>query len=358
MPYENVCKRLEGCWEKSWDDLPEEQRQAWGEVIGSLGGYVNDVGESWKEKPPALRQSVAADHDYQHDPKLKAERVVGWWDATMNARHWFAVQDIAPREAAMLLCRFNPLEPKDQNPDRILVDGDEKSPSRYRLLLDAFEREARATQRHRTLLVWRDLAEEKGVTCHPWIEEYMAEREALGEPLLTDGNTVIASCDGQKELSSAAELAAETASSTSRAERNALGEPLPTDGNTVVASCDEQTELTSAAEQSTISENEPAAPHRPTSHVEGCTKAEMLAAEWPSQVNLRNALSDVPKWLEQARISKGKRGVDSSRWNPALVAVCLRDKHKIPVAELNKAMRSFGEFQTEWKEYCDYQSDS
>lgn len=208
MPYENICKRLEGYWTKSWDDLPEEQRQAWGEVIGSLGGYVNDVGKSWKEKPPAIRQSVAADHDYQHDPKLKAERVVGWWDATMNARYWFSVQDIAPREAAMLLCRLNPLEPEGQDPERILVDGDAKSPSRYRFLLESFEREAKATRHQRTLLAWRDLAEKKGATCHPWIEEYMTAREALGEPLAMDSNAEIDLSDRSVGLSPAERRAA------------------------------------------------------------------------------------------------------------------------------------------------------
>jgi hypothetical protein len=105
-----------------------------------------------------------------HDPAKEQERFISWHDQTRNARAWFDMPDVSPRDAAMVLCRLNPLE--DEDPERIYVDDDKSSPERYRLLLAMFESVARATPKHRTLMEWRAIAREMGLRYHEWVDEY------------------------------------------------------------------------------------------------------------------------------------------------------------------------------------------
>lgn len=65
--------------------------------------------------------------------------------------------------------------------------------------------------------------------------------------------------------------------------------------------------------------------------VQGVSKAEILAIDWPLSSrcklgvkSLERALGDVPQWLDAARVGpRGAAGIDSHRWNPAMLAFCL-----------------------------------
>lgn len=180
MIYKRLTDVLAGYWGKWWGELPEEQRQAWHEALGgALGGTRESDGKLWDGQDAKGRKYVAEGYDNAHDPSLEGERFVGKHDYSMNARMWFDMPDVEPRDAAMVLCRYNP---NRGDPD-YYVDDDELSPERYRLLLAMFESVARALPKHRTLMEWRVIAQEKGLRYHEWVDMYV---QARGEELPAD----------------------------------------------------------------------------------------------------------------------------------------------------------------------------
>lgn len=140
-------------WDKPASELPENLR-----AIASL---------LWDALTPEGRQDWARQYDGSHDP---ARRWL-WYDTSMDARTWWGLQDIKPRDAAMLLCRINPLC-KHEDPESIYVDDDRSSPKRYLRLLLMFEDVANAAPQTRTLPQWLGIAREKQLKYHPWIDEY------------------------------------------------------------------------------------------------------------------------------------------------------------------------------------------
>ena len=86
--------------------------------------------------------------------------------------------------------------------------------------------------------------------------------------------------------------------------------------------------------------------------LKGCTKGEILAADWPlpNGFNLEGALSDVPKWLMSARVSRGAPGRGSSIWNPVQIAVCLVTEKAVNKTAVDHVIRRhFAEFIDEWE---------
>ena len=90
----------------------------------------------------------------------------------------------------------------------------------------------------------------------------------------------------------------------------------------------------------------------------GVSKADILAAEWPlgeafNQDSFENALGDVPKWLESARVSRGlpgNRGRSSAKWNPAQLAECLVSKGYASERSLRQFIKvNFPEYLGEWE---------
>jgi hypothetical protein len=101
---------------------------------------------------------------------MKREHVMAWHNHSMHADIWFGCASVKPVEAAMLLCRLDPLTDKD--PENIYVDDDRTSPGRYRVLKRIFEDIAESDPKSRTLLAWREVARCKGLRYHEWIDEY------------------------------------------------------------------------------------------------------------------------------------------------------------------------------------------
>jgi hypothetical protein len=113
----------------------------------------------------------------QQEAAIKREGMVAWSNAPTNAAMWLKRASVKPDEAAMLLCRIDPLE-RDwrgnaPDPARIYADGDEAWPDRYRLLLRVFLEVAETNSTPRTLLVWRDVAKGEGLRYHEWIDEHV-----------------------------------------------------------------------------------------------------------------------------------------------------------------------------------------
>lgn len=172
MTYKSRYQSLDGYWEKLWNELPDELRQAWADVHPMSGIEGADAANWWGSLAPSQREESAKNFDYKNDPALAGERLIAWHDGSysIDARYWFSIQNVAPREAAMVLWRLNPLNDKD--PELTYVDGDESSPGKYRRLLRAFEDVASAPPKHRTLMEWLTIARERGLRFHSWIEEY------------------------------------------------------------------------------------------------------------------------------------------------------------------------------------------
>jgi len=86
----------------------------------------------------------------------------------------------------------------------------------------------------------------------------------------------------------------------------------------------------------------------------GLGRRAILGVDWPlfgkfTQESLGNALSDVPNWLESARVSTGKPGKRSSTWNPALIAECLAGKsHANRVALGYFLEKNFPQYHAQW----------
>ncbi len=175
-----VVKRLVGHQPKfdangEFEHDAEGRYPAWEEVYSEH--EVGDFPLGWDTLTPAERQEWVRRIDYKKDPALAGERHVGWYDHAMDARRWWDMQNVTPKEAAMVLCRLNPFERED--PERIYVDGDEASPHRYRLLLRAFEDAASTIPKHRTLMEWRTIAQQRNLPYHSWIDNYA---DAMGAP--------------------------------------------------------------------------------------------------------------------------------------------------------------------------------
>lgn len=64
-----------------------------------------------------------------------------------------------------------------------------------------------------------------------------------------------------------------------------------------------------------------------------------------------NALSDVPKWIEPCRVSRGRKGDKSTAatWNPVLIATALFDK-EVPIKKLHAVFVDLPDWADEWRE--------
>lgn len=88
----------------------------------------------------------------------------------------------------------------------------------------------------------------------------------------------------------------------------------------------------------------------------GLTKKEMLANDWPipASINLARLLSDVPVWLEPARLGKGAPGKASALWNPAMLALCLATNKAISKTALNRYITKYTpDWADEWERFSE-----
>jgi hypothetical protein len=101
-------------------------------------------------------------------PKEANDRAV-WWDIHLDAAAWYRTETVTPLDAALLLSGHNPnretaLEAAQLNTGACI------GPDNFQLLLNVFEG-AELTQR-RSLPDWIAYASERGLSMHPWVEEF------------------------------------------------------------------------------------------------------------------------------------------------------------------------------------------
>jgi len=147
-------------WDKPLSELPEALQAR----VNAAFGAVN-----WDSLSPGQRRRHVSQIDRSKTPEYINESLIAWHNYLMDASAWFDLPDVTPQAAAMVLSLLNPH--KNPDPERH-VGGDKESPHRYKLLLEAFESVARANPKHRTLLDWREIADQKKLRYHPWIDEY------------------------------------------------------------------------------------------------------------------------------------------------------------------------------------------
>jgi hypothetical protein len=99
------------------------------------------------------------------------EHILGWWDATMDAKFWFRQPSVSPVHAAMLLCQHNPNEETEEN--ALACTNDLTGPEDYKRLLNAFQALESVTPSPRTLLDWRNYAQARTLKYHAWIELWL-----------------------------------------------------------------------------------------------------------------------------------------------------------------------------------------
>ena len=111
-----------------------------------------------------------------------AYRLLGWFDKMLSAAHWFGLKNVAPIEAAMLLCQFNPSTNGFDVAER--MTNDETNPQNLIELRRRLEDLAQSEPRARSLRDWLGIAKELKLRHHSWIDQYLAAVEivAKGQP--------------------------------------------------------------------------------------------------------------------------------------------------------------------------------
>ncbi|ACB35727.1 hypothetical protein Lcho_3471 [Leptothrix cholodnii SP-6] len=122
----------------------------------------------------------------RHAPESDAMLCIGWYDATMDAAHWFAMKAIGPEMAAMLLCRYNP------NTETLAAaehsTNDKTRPRHLVQLRQRFEDINRTDPSNRALVDWLRIARELELRYHSWIDQYVGDAGipvAVSKPLTT-----------------------------------------------------------------------------------------------------------------------------------------------------------------------------
>ncbi|MDX6012857.1 hypothetical protein SIM88_29940 [Cupriavidus necator] len=108
--------------------------------------------------------------DTSISPKAKAEYDLGWWEATIDASYWWAMKDLSPRNAALLLTGTNP---RDDTTDPTKTSSDETTAADYVRLVEKLNDEYRAAPAERTLAQWLCIAQGSGLRYHSWIDKWM-----------------------------------------------------------------------------------------------------------------------------------------------------------------------------------------
>jgi hypothetical protein len=126
-------------------------------------------------------------------PDEQAEFVAAWWDDAVEASTAWGAESLTPQQAAMSLSGFKPFATSPEEAERVTHPG-ETTPEDYKRLLFVFESKERAEPKHRTLNDWLDIAREKGVKYHSWIDAWLVATGKIAPSVPTpSGKSVEAS---------------------------------------------------------------------------------------------------------------------------------------------------------------------
>lgn len=134
---------------------------------GDAGGERLGRALEWLEAPrEVLTGQEAAEHE------------AAWFDATLDAAGFFALEHVHPVKAAMLLCRFSPHDSTESEAESCATDC--TSPDDFKRLRETFSSIDQTKPAHRSLLEWMAIAAGAGRTIHPWAERYVEHRGFCG----------------------------------------------------------------------------------------------------------------------------------------------------------------------------------
>ncbi|MDD2535387.1 MAG: hypothetical protein PHW78_02300 [Macromonas bipunctata] len=112
--------------------------------------------------------------------QAQAEHEAAWFDATLDAAGFFAMERITPVQAAMLLCRFSPHDETLRDAETSTTD--ETTPDDFKRLMVTFEDRAAARQGARSLPDWMAVAAGAGRKTHSWAVRYAKHYGLYGPP--------------------------------------------------------------------------------------------------------------------------------------------------------------------------------
>lgn len=98
---------------------------------------------------------------------------IAWYDNAMDADIWWGLASVTPREAAMLLCEFNP---NDDTCNPLTCTNLETKPDDFKRLLRVFKDVKKTDPTARTLRQWLAVARDKPLKYHSWIDAYALAR--------------------------------------------------------------------------------------------------------------------------------------------------------------------------------------
>lgn len=324
-----IAQKLAKWFDSPIDDVPLQLRPiaeayipGWPEMSGADRRARADEADRQLQAVRADRFEKASREKEQaeSDPIQVAADLVAWCAQSLNAATWWNLSALAPREAAMLLCRFNP---HDDKLDPLSIVTDETGPDDFKRLLRVFEDVARSQSQARTLSDWHDIARDKRLKYHSWIDAF---RQAVSESEQT--------ADTPRHVR-------DESHGQSDAARSGVPKVTPVDDG--------------GQGKAATQEQEQKAPI-------GIPKGQILSVDWPlppGAPTLQNIIDNLPKWVEEActkvgRVGKGPGG--SHLWNPAILAVCLATKTPQKQWAAGKGAltsflrRSFPDYLKQWEE--------
>lgn len=146
-----------------------DQLAAWGRAAGyEFRIATSNDSQCLTGEPPI----VGAGTD-EIAPDVLRRYVAGWHDPRIDEKLFLALPSVLPRDAAMLLCWF---DPKDARRDPMTESSNETGPEDFNRLLLLFESTGRAEQKERTLIEWLAIAREKGFKYHSWVDAHALEQ--------------------------------------------------------------------------------------------------------------------------------------------------------------------------------------
>lgn len=147
----------------------------------------NDVAQRTAAPQEAMTEQEAAEHE------------IAWFDATLDAAGFFALEHVPPVQAAMLLCRFCPHDSTESEAENCATDCTSQDDfKRLRLTFVDIDKNRPA---RRSLLDWMAIAAGAGRSVHPWAQRYakLSElrkpAESTPAPVVADSVNNAPACD-------------------------------------------------------------------------------------------------------------------------------------------------------------------
>lgn len=360
--FDSLSNALDGCFDMPLAELPAELSAR--------------IAFPWDAIEPDQRRFAAYWWDCRHNPSNEEENNasshVAWYDSTLNAATWWSLSRITPKEAAMLLCQF---DPHDEKCAPLEITNDETGPIDYKILLRALEGVAEQDPTPRSLIDWLSVARTRRLKHHSWAERYERAVQVLKAADLKLHQEAIIAVPLASEVPEAAPEVSDSSGDHGEQEDRAQEGSADIGGRNfdvpdafreaattqAVAEPSEQPDM--EREGQTTDTPSGAAMHQaPRNTVQanlgiGVSKKEIIAVFDPpnprqTEKQWANMLGDPPEWLKPARVDSGGKGIQSL-WNPAQLAILLAERGAMQRRPLGAIIRRhFREYLREWQDYA------